>query len=326
MTTLRKTLAAAICASATSLGAAQAASLADPFTSFILFGDSLSDTGNLFAQSGDTFPPPPYFDGRFSNGPLWADQITTLFESQLKPTANFAFAGAKAVTDADPVPDFELQLGLYGTSPFTTVQGARPLVSVFFGGNDLRAIGGSTDPVTDGTAVAVALGQTVNGLIGAGITDIALWNAPDISKTPAVALFEPANVASTAAASAAFNAQISLEADRLRGLGANVYEIDFATQFDAVVTDPASFGFTDAVLPCLFPDATVAGLFGQPQLCSGADVAGRAFFDGFHPNAQGHELIAQTFQADMAHVPLPASGLLLLAGMGGLVVMRKRAA
>ncbi len=37
------------------------------------FGDSLSDSGNSKSVSqsaiGFTFPPAPYFDGRFSNGP-----------------------------------------------------------------------------------------------------------------------------------------------------------------------------------------------------------------------------------------------------------------
>ncbi|WP_353930485.1 hypothetical protein WJM97_19765 [Okeanomitos corallinicola TIOX110] len=34
----------------------------NPFDNLIIFGDSLSDTGNIFQASGNTFPPsPPYF-------------------------------------------------------------------------------------------------------------------------------------------------------------------------------------------------------------------------------------------------------------------------
>ena len=41
---------------------------ADPFSSVIVYGDSLSDNGNLYAAVG--YPPPPYYMGRFSNGPV----------------------------------------------------------------------------------------------------------------------------------------------------------------------------------------------------------------------------------------------------------------
>ena len=42
-----------------------------------IFGDSLSDTGNMFFLSKQLIPPGPlYFDGRFSNGPNWVDQVT----------------------------------------------------------------------------------------------------------------------------------------------------------------------------------------------------------------------------------------------------------
>ena len=43
-----------------------------------IFGDSLSDTGNMFALSSTQIPPqPPYFGGRFSNGPNWVDQVAS---------------------------------------------------------------------------------------------------------------------------------------------------------------------------------------------------------------------------------------------------------
>jgi phospholipase/lecithinase/hemolysin len=35
------------------------------FQKLVVFGDSLSDNGNSFAQNGT--PPPPYFEGRWTN-------------------------------------------------------------------------------------------------------------------------------------------------------------------------------------------------------------------------------------------------------------------
>src|SRR5690349_5751265 len=39
----------------------------------VVFGDSLSDTGDLFEMIG--YPPPPYVEGRFSNGLVWAEYL-----------------------------------------------------------------------------------------------------------------------------------------------------------------------------------------------------------------------------------------------------------
>jgi phospholipase/lecithinase/hemolysin len=43
------------------------------YTSIFVFGDSLSDAGNLFAESESTIPLKPYVDGHFSNGPTWVE-------------------------------------------------------------------------------------------------------------------------------------------------------------------------------------------------------------------------------------------------------------
>ena len=53
--------------------------VAAPITDLYVFGDSLSDTGNLFALTFGIEPPsPPYFDGRFSDGPVWVETLAPL--------------------------------------------------------------------------------------------------------------------------------------------------------------------------------------------------------------------------------------------------------
>ena len=42
----------------------------------VVFGDSLSDNGNLFDLTG--FPQPPAWEGRSSNGPVYAEQLATV--------------------------------------------------------------------------------------------------------------------------------------------------------------------------------------------------------------------------------------------------------
>ncbi len=83
------------------------------FTTMYVFGDSLSDIGNVFSLSGGAVPPSAqpdlhYYSGRFSNGPVWVDSLAqTMGISDFKPsltatsadfTANhsidFAYGGA----------------------------------------------------------------------------------------------------------------------------------------------------------------------------------------------------------------------------------------
>ncbi len=64
---------------------AQAAS----FSSIVVYGDSLSDNGNLLAAAG--VPGPPYFNGRRSNGPVAVEQLAVSLGS---PLLDFAYIGA----------------------------------------------------------------------------------------------------------------------------------------------------------------------------------------------------------------------------------------
>ena len=71
----------ALCASFSLFVLAPLSAQAISFTELTVFGDSLSDTGNVLSLTGDVLPPGPgspvpgpYFNGRFSNGPVWVDQ------------------------------------------------------------------------------------------------------------------------------------------------------------------------------------------------------------------------------------------------------------
>src|SRR5690242_20274022 len=73
---LRRTL--LVHAALSALLALPGGALAQTYSGVQAFGDSLTDNGNLFAltRAIQPVPPsPPYFDGRFSNGPVWVEQL-----------------------------------------------------------------------------------------------------------------------------------------------------------------------------------------------------------------------------------------------------------
>ena len=62
---------------------------ASPISAVVVYGDSLSDNGNLFAATG--LPGAPYFMGRRSDGPVAVEQLAASLGA---PLADFAWIGA----------------------------------------------------------------------------------------------------------------------------------------------------------------------------------------------------------------------------------------
>ncbi len=79
------------------LSGLQAYAKSEPFSHIAIFSDSLSDTGNFYRLSGG-YPPPPYFEGRFCNGPLWVEYLAAELGMNYDAADNFAVAGATTGT------------------------------------------------------------------------------------------------------------------------------------------------------------------------------------------------------------------------------------
>src|SRR5689334_7437247 len=47
------------------------------YSQIVVFGDSLSDTGNVNNQTFGISPGSGYYQGRFSNGPVWVEDLAT---------------------------------------------------------------------------------------------------------------------------------------------------------------------------------------------------------------------------------------------------------
>lgn len=321
-TTLLRTCAAAAFTVASALSA-HAATIDQNFTSFWVLGDSLSDNGNVFAATGQ--PGAPYVNGRFSNGPVWSDHIGNLFQSSGKAYGNVAFGGAKALLDGDLLPDLPIQLGFFGTSS-SGILGARPLVSLWFGGNDLlAAVGGGASGQAAADA-ANAIADTADIMALGGVNDFLIMTLPDLGSAPRYALFQPTLAAEASIATGIFNDTLKSRIGGLRAKGLNVTVVDAAALSAGMLANPASVGVSNVTVPCVFPDAATASAFGQAPVCSATEAQERAFFDGVHPNATVHQAIADAVVAAYAPtvVPVPAGAPLLLLGVSALALLRRR--
>jgi outer membrane lipase/esterase len=101
--------------------------VAGPFSDLVVFGDSLSDMGNVSDATASipfiaTTPGPYYYDGRFSNGPIYAESLAVGLGlpplSYSRDSGNdFAYGGAKTSGTGFPnnlvVRDIDDQVGDY---------------------------------------------------------------------------------------------------------------------------------------------------------------------------------------------------------------------
>ena len=92
----------------------------------IIFGDSLSDTGNLKSRL-KMFPAAPYWIGRFSNGPAWPDYIDAMNRLSVQ---NHAVGGA-SVTGKDTMPKGTFMQRMHDGGQFFVSGTTQQQISVF---------------------------------------------------------------------------------------------------------------------------------------------------------------------------------------------------
>ncbi|KAJ1846291.1 hypothetical protein LPJ57_009051, partial [Coemansia sp. RSA 486] len=83
---------------------------------FIVFGDSYSDIGSrwkIVEHFSPDFNPPPWFEGRYSNGFMWNEWVGTRLDKTL---ANFAFGDGTSGSQHTiaPVPNIQDQVEFFG--------------------------------------------------------------------------------------------------------------------------------------------------------------------------------------------------------------------
>jgi outer membrane lipase/esterase len=295
--------------------AADAASAAPMFDRIYSLGDSLSDTGNFFLATGQ--PPPPY-NQRFSNGPVWIEQLAGKVGAQpvfpsLAGGTGLAWGFARA-TDAElPTPlTFSLETQVQQFVNSGHIPTSTELYTVWAGANDL--FDGRPNPSLAANAVVNQVARLTSAQVG--VKNILVMNLPPIQNTPDFLALTAQERAGAAMWVAGYNALLSAGLDALEPLLAtdtNLYRFDTAGFFNELLSDPGAFGLTN-VTDRAFSTSPFPSLAPNPDQY--------LFWDGVHPTVVGHGLLATRV---LTVVPEPASGIAAI-GLSALLFTRRRRA
>jgi phospholipase/lecithinase/hemolysin len=324
-----------------------------PFDDFYVVGDSISDVGNLFIATSNPplnmfFPPlpqdPPYFMGRFSDGPVWAEYVwkSLGFSGDIAPSlaggTNYAVGGARSryhrfdlgdpafdpFNDMTAFPLFTLvgqsqALLLSQTDPSGNLNPSA-LYTVFGGSNDVADALAILNPM-DTTAADALIAQAASDiiavvldLVAAGADHLLVPNVPNIGLVP--------EVVALGAGPQFFGAKLAQDLNDLvdaglAALAANIVRLDTFAFLTALVNDPTVFDLPanlNVTDPCFTGFVGIAG-----DVC--LDPKSFAFFDRIHPSGVTQEALGRVAAAA---VPEPSAIALMALGLLGIGYFRRR--
>ena len=283
-----------LCAIALVLLAVQsinASATTPPYDAIYVFGDSYCDVGNIFFLTKGADPAPPYYNGRFSNGPIWIEHVASSMGLPMKAAllggTDYAFGGAHVTgpvsTAAGDIPSVPQQVALY-LSQHNGKADPNALYILEGGGNDIvDATGGS--PQTLGFQIALGLSESELLLRRSGAKNFLIPDLLDVSLLPVAQPNATFAHQATLATNKSLNDLLFVE-QLLQGI--HIRRLNVFSLFQSIAADATHFGFTNITDPCIVANT----------IC--ADPDHTLFWDTFHPTVFGHAFFAVITEANLS--------------------------
>lgn len=168
-------------------------SLLDGVKRVVVFGDSLSDEGNLFSLTQGAIPSTRnYYNVMFSNGNTWSAMLRNALSTADIKLSNYAVGGATAI-DHNTTNQLSYNL-TYETYMYQSNalyenwhDAASTLAIIWIGGNDYLMQPATLDEKAQQqltTEVVRAIKATIDELIASGMKKFIIFNLPDLSRVP----------------------------------------------------------------------------------------------------------------------------------------------
>ncbi len=305
-----KSIAKALCWSIilTALSGAGTGALAQSlnFSKLVVFGDSLSDTGNIAVID----LPPPYFRNRISDGPVAVDFIANSIGSNADSSRhffgsprgfNYAVSGGNILgSDRE---DLEQQVSTH-LQRVNQSTDENALYVIIMGGNDLRDIRSITDSGIAAqriNAVASQLDAQINRLVEAGATSFLIANVPNIGRIPETLQRQSSDPTISSRAESyvgSYNSAFARVVDKYRQRSdLAVSSFDLFQALENILNNASDLGFRNIEEGCFNP-GDFPFSFDSPPIeldCIIFGFESRVFFDNIHPSSRTNELLAPRF-------------------------------
>lgn len=277
---------------------------------FVVFGDSLSDNGNLYEYLKHQLPmSPPYYDGRFTNGPVWIESLIGSYypaSSTKEHFLDYAFGGAPLEdVDGDTLFTLRSQLDNY----FLTHQNsadANSLYVIWIGSNDYLNLpedlnGYNAEETVQ--PIMASMHRSLKRLVDNGAKHILILNLPDLGRTPIARDF--AAETELSASSTRHNELLLADVEAFKVSNPDVQWLyfDIRSALDEMLTSPAQFGFTNVTDTCYEAASEEPSVHTVLNMVSSIRVGkvglhknacdGFLFFDPVHPSQAAHRLLAK---------------------------------
>jgi phospholipase/lecithinase/hemolysin len=319
------------------------------YSGLYAFGDSLSDLGNtynalggtgsdeaIYYELGYTTQPGRYDDGRWSNGTLWIEHVNSALglptlrrnDGLQNPFThtNYAFGGSESGTgrlDFGLLPNLLTQI----ESMITLSLGSVPqdgLYSVWSGGNDVINYILDGEPNTPAginaltTTMAGNISAAMTNLYNAGARHILVPNLPALGDKPS--FVNTPNQAFANDIVSSYNPKLAQAISDFRTAhpDATITAWDVYTQFQDMLANPGSYGFTN----------TEQAAFNNSGLYPGVVSATpntHVFWDGTHPTEAGHQILGQSaLEALGVTLTIPEPSTLVTFAISGVALCGQR--
>lgn len=271
------------------------------FDRIVLFGDSLSDNGNLYSFTLHYMPSnPPYYQGRFSNGPTWVEHVARSMHVELEDNA---YGGATAKQDFN---DIASQLTKYTANMSRDANVGSHLYVIWIGANDYLPNDETHEKATD-TAITSIRSQ-IDKLVEHGAKNLLLFNLPDLGETPLARLVGPEYAHSETQKAQLHNQKLArlVSEEQAKHKDVKFILFDVTSYFHDAMLHPEKYGISNTTEPCYEGDTYMFRVLDDPRFdeyksrvsntgvikyCGDADK--HLFWDHVHPTRIVHEHIAQ---------------------------------
>ncbi len=306
---------------------------AQTFNSVVIFGDSLSDSGNI----AEFYGLPPGTSFTTNPDPVWAEIVARTFgasaTNSLAGGTNYSWGGA--CTNPDGPCAFSVPTTAQQINEYLSAGSADPdtLYMIWGGTNDITAVveNNPSDPqgALDGAvAAAQAFAGQVQSLQDAGARYIVVLNLPDSGKTIAAQQAGITNPAIPGAFSQLADAYNQVLNARIGFREGGIVPINTFGLTNEIIQSPEDYGVTSidetACVPGSNPlspggglESIVCGPADEGYLSPSADDENYFFADPFHPSRIVHEGIASVVISTLK-APVQVS----LGGEAGIEVAR----